>query len=154
MRADDHASPGCAAASAQPYPFVDTARPFGRFPVGVWGLPQDPNNRKVPKAEMIEALNELDLVCGATPSGGGPEIPYYQVEIGKRRPLPFTRRAPRREPSCARLASAVTELLARAGRRGRGLRQPRATFLGSTRLAHRAGRAARRAAGAAARWAR
>ena len=78
---------------AQPYPFVDTARPFGRFPVGVWGLPQDPNNRKVPKAEMIEALNELDLVCSATPSAGGPEIPYYQVEIGKRRPLPFTRRA-------------------------------------------------------------
>ncbi|MCE3285525.1 MAG: putative transcriptional activator SRCAP-like protein, partial [Steroidobacteraceae bacterium] len=27
----------------QPYPFVDAARPFGRFPVGVWGLPQDPN---------------------------------------------------------------------------------------------------------------
>ena len=69
------------------------ARPFGRFPVGVWGPPQDPNNRKVPKAEMIEALNELDLACVAAPSGGGPEIPYYQVEIGKRRPLPFTRAA-------------------------------------------------------------
>jgi hypothetical protein len=77
----------------QPYPFVDTARPFGRFPVGVWGLPQDPNARKVPKAEMIEALSELDMVCRATPSGGGPEIPYHQVEIGKRKPLPFTRRA-------------------------------------------------------------
>lgn len=77
----------------QPYPFVDTARPFGRFPVGVWGLPQDSNARKVPKAEMIEALSELDMVCRATPSGGGPEIPYYQVEIGKRKPLPFTRRA-------------------------------------------------------------
>jgi hypothetical protein len=77
----------------QPYPFVDTARAFGRFPVGVWGLPQDPNARKVPKAEMIEALSELDMVCRATPSGGGPEIPYYQVEIGKRKPLPFTRRA-------------------------------------------------------------
>ena len=77
----------------QPYPFVDAARPFGRFPVGVWGLPQDSNARKVPKAEMIEALSELDLICSATPSPGGPEIPYYQVEIGKRKPLPFTRRA-------------------------------------------------------------
>ena len=78
---------------AQPYPFVDTVRPFGRFPVGVWGPPQDANNRQVPKAEMLEALSELDLVCRALPSPGGPEIPYYQVEINKRLPLPFTRSA-------------------------------------------------------------
>ena len=76
---------------AQTYPFVDTARPFGRFPIGIWGPAQDPNNRKVPKAEMIEALNELDLLCRATEAPGGPEIPYYQVKIGPRRPLPFTR---------------------------------------------------------------
>ncbi len=78
---------------ARDFPFVVTARPFGRFPVGIWGPAQDPSNRKVPKAEMIEALNELDLVCKAVPTAGGPEIPYYQVEIGKRKPLPFTRRA-------------------------------------------------------------
>jgi hypothetical protein len=78
---------------AQPFPFVATARPFGSFPVGVWGPPQDSNNRKIPKAEMIEALNELDLVCRADESPGGPEIPYYQVEIGVRKPLPFTRRS-------------------------------------------------------------
>ena len=41
-------------------------------------------------AKVVEALNELDLVCSATPSGGGPEIPYHQVEIGKRKPLPFS----------------------------------------------------------------
>ncbi len=76
----------------RPYPFVDAARPFGHFPVGVWGPAQDPNARKVPKGEMIEALNELDLVCKATPSPGGPQIPYYQVEINKRKPLPFARR--------------------------------------------------------------
>ena len=35
---------------------------------------------------MIEALSELDMVCSATPSAGGPEIPYFQVEIGKRKP--------------------------------------------------------------------
>ena len=79
--------------AAQPFPFVATARPFGSFPAGVWGPPQDTNNRKVPKAEMIEALNELDLVSRADESPGGPEIPYYQVEIGPRKPLPFTRRA-------------------------------------------------------------
>lgn len=95
----------------QPYPFVDTARPFGRFPVGVWGLPQDPNARKVPKAEMIEALSELDMVCSATPSPGGPEIPYYQVEIGKRKPLPFTRRATEINQQ-RNVAKSVSELLA------------------------------------------
>ncbi|MGE0100786.1 MAG: DUF6603 domain-containing protein [Blastocatellales bacterium] len=73
------------------FPFNASPRPFGAFPAGVWGPPQDMNNRKVPKAEMIEALNELDLEAKATPSAGGPEIPYYQVEIGKRKPLPFSR---------------------------------------------------------------
>ena len=95
----------------QAYPFVDRARPFGRFPVGVWGLPQDPSNRKIPKGEMIEALNELDLACVALPSAGGPEIPYYQVEIGKRRPLPFTRK----DADVSKLrtqAGAVTALVA------------------------------------------
>jgi hypothetical protein len=77
----------------QAFPFAVTPRPFGRFPLGVWGPAGDPNNRKVPQAEMVEALNELDLVCSATPSAGGPEIPYHQVEIGPRKPLPFTRRA-------------------------------------------------------------
>ena len=93
-----------------PYPFVDRARPFGRFPVGVWGLPQDANARKVPKAEMIEALSELDLVCSATPSPGGPEIPYHQVEIGKRKPLPFTRRATEINRQKA-VAKSVSELI-------------------------------------------
>ena len=79
--------------AVQNFPFVVTPRPFGRFPAGVWGPAGDPNNRKVPGAEMIEALNELDLVCQAVPTAGGPEIPYYQVEIGKRKPLPFTRSA-------------------------------------------------------------
>jgi hypothetical protein len=78
--------------AVQAFPFVATARPFGQFPVGVWGLPQDSNNQQVPKGEMIEALNELDLAANATPSPGGPEIPYFQVEIGKRKPLPFSRR--------------------------------------------------------------
>ncbi len=81
------------AGDAQTFPFIVGPRRFGSFPVGVWGPPQDSNNRKVPKAEMIEALNELDLESRAAESPGGPPIPYYQVEIGKRRPLPFARRA-------------------------------------------------------------
>ena len=94
----------------QPWPFADRVRPFGRFPVGIWGLPQDPNARKVPGGEMIEALSELDLACAATPTAGGPEIPYHQVEIGKRKPLPFTRRAVDINGQRA-AASTVTQLL-------------------------------------------
>ncbi len=75
------------------FPLVATGRPYGAFPLGVWGPPQDDNNRKTPKGDVVEALNELDLVARAVESPGGPEIPYYQVEIGKRKPLPFTRRS-------------------------------------------------------------
>ena len=133
---------------AQPYPFIDTVRPFGRFPVGVWGPPQDANNRQVPKAEMLEALSELDLVCRATPSGGGPEIPYYQVEINKRLPLPFTRSA-LDVATLRTLADDVTTLLAPAGDTATAFAAA-AKFLKTQRHADRAGRIARRAPGAAA----
>ena len=95
----------------QGWPFVDKARPFGRFPLGVWGQPQDPNQRKVPKGNMVEALSELDIACVAVPSGGGPEIPYHQVEIGKRRPLPFSR-APNVINAIRTTANSVTALVA------------------------------------------
>jgi hypothetical protein len=72
------------------FPFVATARPFGSFPVGVWGPPQDSDNRPMPKGDVIEALCELDLSATATIGPGTPPIPYYQVEINDRRPLPFT----------------------------------------------------------------
>lgn len=94
-----------------PYPFEDRARPFGRFPVGVWGQPQDANARKVPRAEMIEALNELDLTCTATPSAGGPEIAYHRVETGPRKPLPFSR-DPLKIDAQRLAAQSVTTLLA------------------------------------------
>jgi len=76
-----------------PLPFAVAGRPYGAFPLGVWGPPQDDDNRKTPAGEVVEALNELELTASAVESPGGPEIPYYQVEIGPRRPLPFTRRA-------------------------------------------------------------
>ncbi len=65
--------------------------PFGAFPVGVWGPPQDADNRPMPKGDVIEALCELDLSATATIGAGSPPIPYYQVEINDRRPLPFSR---------------------------------------------------------------
>ena len=74
-------------------PFTVTGRGYGAFPVGVWGPPQDDNNRKVPDGEVIAALHEATLDATATPSEAGPEIPYYQVEIGRRIPLPFKRTA-------------------------------------------------------------
>ena len=64
--------------AVQTFPFVVTARPFGSFPVGVWGLPQDANNRKIPKAEMIEALNELEprvAGCGIGRRAGNSVLP-------------------------------------------------------------------------------
>ena len=76
----------------QPFPFTVTPRPFGAFPVGVWGPPQDDDLRPLPKGEVIDALCELDLAARATESPGGPQIPYFQVEIGRRKPLPFSRR--------------------------------------------------------------
>jgi large repetitive protein len=93
LREVDHDNNPATPQTPQPVPFPMTAaaRPFGRFPKGVWGEAGDINAQKVPKAEMIDALNELVLDCSATPSGGGPEIPYHQVEINKRKPLPFSR---------------------------------------------------------------
>ena len=41
MQPADRARPGCAAASRRPSRSSSRARPFGRFPVGVWGPPQD-----------------------------------------------------------------------------------------------------------------
>ena len=75
------------------FPCTAVARPFGAFPVGVWGPPQDDDDRSTPQGEVIEALNELELTARATEAPGGPAIAYSQVEIGPRLPLPFTRRA-------------------------------------------------------------
>lgn len=79
--------------SVQPFPFEGRAGKRGAFPVGVWGPPQDDNNRKLPKGDVVEALTEVGLDAYGTPSPGGPEIPYHQVEIGRRIPLPFARTA-------------------------------------------------------------
>ena len=86
-----------------PFPFEGRAGRTSAFPVGVWGPPQDDNNRKVPKGDVIMALSEVSLDAWGTESAGGPQIPYHQVEIGRRIPLPFSR-----------TAAQVTELKAQA----------------------------------------
>jgi hypothetical protein len=63
----------------------------GSFPVGAWGAPQDSDDKKVPKGDVINAMQSLRLVAEANPFGTLPaEIAYYQVEApGPRKPLPF-----------------------------------------------------------------
>ena len=74
----------------QTWPFAVTPRPYGSFPIGVWGKPQDSSSRKVPKGEVIDALNEVQLTSQVTVSPGGPPIKADRLDPpDKRRPLPF-----------------------------------------------------------------
>ena len=110
--------------------------------------PQDPQgqgDRGAQRAEPGVARRGVDA--------GGPEIPYHQVEIGPRKPLPFTRRTIE--------VDALQAGGRRRGRTGRAGGHRRRRLLGglpvprSHRHAHGAGRAARRApVAAAARHAR
>ena len=77
----------------QAFPFEGRAGRTSGFPVGVWGPPQDDDNRKVPAGDVILALSEVRLDAYGAPSTPGPEIAYSQVEVNRRIPLPFSRRA-------------------------------------------------------------
>jgi hypothetical protein len=96
------------------FPFTNHAGMFGAFPIGVWGAPQDENNRKLPKGDVVQALSEVSLDARATISAGGPEIPYHQVEIGKRIPLPFSRTA-QQVADLRATASALSGLVTQPG---------------------------------------
>ena len=62
----------------------------GSFPVGAWGPVQSRENKKIPKGEVIQALNGGLFISEATVDGTIPaEIDYKQVEAGPRKPLPF-----------------------------------------------------------------
>lgn len=68
----------------------DTLRRADGFPVGVWGNPQADDDRKVPKGEVIEALEGVRFEAVASFEGTLPrEMAYHQVESGPRKPLPF-----------------------------------------------------------------
>ncbi len=60
------------------------------FPVGVWGNPQEDDDRKVPKGEVIEAVDGLYFEAVAEIEDSLPqEMAYHQIESGPRKPLPF-----------------------------------------------------------------
>src|SRR5690606_10008066 len=76
------------------------------FPVGVWGQPQDDDDRKVPKGDVIEAVDRVHFVAvAALRDSLAPEIAYHRVETGPRHPLPFVNEG-----------AARTQLLDDAGR--------------------------------------
>ncbi|OYT89030.1 MAG: hypothetical protein CFE46_00930 [Burkholderiales bacterium PBB6] len=74
-----------------PFPFDLAPQPLGSFPMGVWGPPGDPSNRKVPKGEMIKALQSIVLTTTGQPGEATPPVAYHQVSIGRRKPLPLSR---------------------------------------------------------------
>ncbi len=62
----------------------------GSFPLGAWGPVQSREDKKVPKGEIVEALNGALLVSEASLQDRLPkEVAYNQVEAGPRKPLPF-----------------------------------------------------------------
>jgi hypothetical protein len=62
----------------------------GSFPLGAWGPVQPREDKKVPKGEVVEALNGALLLSEASLQERLPtEVAYNQVEAGPRKPLPF-----------------------------------------------------------------
>jgi hypothetical protein len=60
------------------------------FPIGVWGLPQPDDDRKIPTGDVIDAIDGVLLSAVATIPPGLPPIDYkHRVETGARLPLPF-----------------------------------------------------------------
>jgi hypothetical protein len=82
-------------------------RATGTFPVGVWGLPQPKDARKVPAGEVIAAAEGMRLDLHAKVEPGLPPVNYLQVEHGPRRPLPFVQ-----PPVRADLMAAAAQLSA------------------------------------------
>jgi hypothetical protein len=68
---------------------------LGAFPIGTWGVAQDPSNPTVPSGDVIAATDRVMLravaeIPGTRPGDPvPPAIPYRQVETGARRILPF-----------------------------------------------------------------
>ena len=59
------------------------------FPIGVWGLPQPNDDRKIPTGDVIDAIDGVLLSAVAVIPPGLPPIDYRRVETDKRQPLPF-----------------------------------------------------------------
>jgi hypothetical protein len=62
----------------------------GSFPVGVWGPAQAEDDRKVPKGDVIQAVDSVRFEAKATLRNTLPgQVKYNQIETGPRKPLPF-----------------------------------------------------------------
>lgn len=73
---------------------VMTPRRTGAFPVGVWGPAQNPDQRVVPKGDIISATEGVDFVfrpqlIGKIPAEATGGVSFDQVEAGPRKPLPL-----------------------------------------------------------------
>ncbi len=83
----------------------------GSFPMGVWGPPSPGGSTstpdRLPAGDVIVAGSQVTLTAAATGQPVGPELDYYKVEAGPRRPLPFTARQAQRV-SLRKLAAKVT----------------------------------------------
>src|SRR5258706_176428 len=70
-------------------------QPLGAFAVGTWGPAQSQDDPKVPRGDVITAVDRVALTASAVVAvspNGAPAIPYRQVEVDpgpRRRPLPF-----------------------------------------------------------------
>ncbi len=73
------------------HPGIDAGFGTGDFPIGVWGALQDEDKAKVPEGALLTAPDHIDIqvraVIPTTPTP--PNIPYRQVEFGRRRILPL-----------------------------------------------------------------
>jgi hypothetical protein len=63
----------------------------GAFPLGVWGLPQAVEDPKVPRGDIVEAIDSVRFEAVAAIRGTLPgEIAYNRIDPpGPRKPLPF-----------------------------------------------------------------
>ncbi len=90
---------------------IMTPRRTGAFPVGVWGPAQNPDQRAVPKGDIIPATEGVDFVfkpqlIGKIPAEATGGVSFNQVEAGPRKPLPLRNAGALR----ARLVSEATAL--------------------------------------------
>ncbi|WP_299631503.1 DUF6603 domain-containing protein [uncultured Roseobacter sp.] len=77
-----------------PTKIFPTARQTGKFPIGVWGPPQDTDAKKLPKGDVISATEGIDISFKSVrskriPNDASGGVAFEQVEPGDRKPLPL-----------------------------------------------------------------
>ena len=98
------------------WPFAQvTPMPYGAFPLGVWGPPQDAGVAEDPDRRGRAGAVASAADRAAVDSGGGPAIDYNRLDPpGPRRPLPFLRNGGAARTSELNQARAIGKLVADA----------------------------------------